>query len=107
MNEKKATSDMWKQAAKKPNKSYTSDVYKLERMLPVFQMLVSNDILEKYTDIKGNLTKNQQIIFGMGDVRNTLIIATRGRTTDSNKYDYNLFSPLKAENDCRDRKSVV
>lgn len=36
MAEKVGEKNQWEEAAKHPHKTYTRDVYKLERMLPVF-----------------------------------------------------------------------
>ncbi|KRX03124.1 Alkaline-phosphatase-like, core domain [Pseudocohnilembus persalinus] len=50
-----------------------NDVYQTERMLPMFYMLVTNDLLKKHNDIAQNLESNSQSIFGMSELRETFL----------------------------------
>lgn len=49
----------------------------------MFYMMVTNDILRKYDNLGYNLQKNSQAIFGMGEIRLTLLQNAYGRE----KYD--------------------
>lgn len=84
----------------------SQDVYQSERMLPLLQIMVSNDVLNRYSlfNFRENLKKNEQIILGMGEFRNTLMANAYGLGVD--RYKNNVWGPRKSSLSCMDIEQV-
>ncbi|KRX07241.1 Alkaline-phosphatase-like, core domain [Pseudocohnilembus persalinus] len=53
--------------------SPTNSFYAIERMLPLYMIIMTQDILNKHKDLDKNLMENQQKFISMQQVRNTIV----------------------------------